>query len=243
VGFYKSIAAYYDDIFPYSPIQKDFVLSSCDCENKNKYFLDIGCGTGNLTLELSKWVKNIVGIDSNLEMIGLAKEKISGYGDNIKFRCLSMLEIKNHFPPNSFDLMLAFGNTLAHLKSTDEVGNFFDQAKRILKAGGVLLLQIVNFDQILKNNVRSLPLIENKEVRFERYYEYHMNPKVIDFNTILTVKKEHRIIKNSLRLIPLLKNALEMMLHNTGYQRIKFFGGFNRENWSEKSPALILEAN
>jgi len=240
--FYKSIVPNYDDIFPYNSIQKDFVLSTSDGQNQEKHILDIGCGTGNLTLELSTCFKNVVGIDYDLDMIRLAKSKADGYGTNIKFSCMNMLEIKNHFHPAEFDLILSFGNTLVHLKNVNEVRCFLDKTKKILKPGGKLLLQIVNFNRILKENIRSLPLIENDRIKFERYYHYNRQQRVIDFKTILTVKKENRIIKNSVQLYPLLKKEFEDILKNVGFEKVFFYGGFKKEGFTQHSIPLIIEA-
>jgi 2-polyprenyl-3-methyl-5-hydroxy-6-metoxy-1,4-benzoquinol methylase len=240
--FYKSIAKYYDYIFPYNSIQKDFVLSAAGDENRNKSILDIGCGTGNLTLELSKGFKNVIGIDYDRDMIRMAKSKVAGYGNSINFRCLNMIEIKNHFRLAEFDLILSFGNTLVHLKNVNEVRCFLDKTKKILKPGGKLLLQIVNFDRVLRNNIKSLPLIENETVKFERYYSYHRQQRFIDFKTILTVKKENRVIENSVQLVPLLKKEVEDILKNIGFEKVFFYGGFKKEGFTQHSPPLIIEA-
>lgn len=240
--FYKSISSYYDDIFPYNSIQKDFILSAGGSENKNKSVLDIGCGTGNLTLELSTCFKNVVGIDLNCEIINVAKSKAAGYGNNINFRCLNMLEIKNYFRPAEFDLILSFGNTLVHLKNADEIGDLLIQIKEVIKPGGKLLLQIVNFDRILENSVKSLPLIENDRIRFERYYKYHKSSRTIDFKTVLNVKKENFVIKNCVQLYPLLKKEIENILINVGYHKIFYYGSFKKGKLTENSIPLIIEA-
>jgi 2-polyprenyl-3-methyl-5-hydroxy-6-metoxy-1,4-benzoquinol methylase len=242
-GFYRSIAGYYDDIFPYHPVQKRFVLSSCGGENKEKSVLDIGCGTGNLTLELSRDVGNITGIDADREMIRHARSKSEGYGNIVRFQCLDMMEITRHFTPGEFDLVLSFGNTLAHLPGPVEIRQFLEGTRSILSPGGCLLLQVVNFNRILSGNMDGLPPIENEKIRFERFYDYHKNSPVIDFRTILTVKKENRIIENSIPLFPVLNNELDNSIKKAGFKISIFYGGFAREPWTEKSPASVVEAH
>tara|TARA_B110001450_G_scaffold106607_1_gene100954 strand:- start:113 stop:403 length:291 start_codon:yes stop_codon:yes gene_type:complete len=52
-----------------------YVLNSIK-KNKTKNFLDIGCGTGDLVFEASKFTKLSVGIDFSDQMIKLSKKKI-----------------------------------------------------------------------------------------------------------------------------------------------------------------------
>ncbi|MCK4943985.1 MAG: class I SAM-dependent methyltransferase, partial [Candidatus Aminicenantes bacterium] len=158
------------------------------------------------------------------------------------FRCLNMLEIKNHFRLAEFDLIVSFGNTLVHLKNPDEIMDLLIQIKEVIKPGGKVLFQIVNFDRVLRNNIKSLPLIENETVKFERYYSYHRQQRVIDFKTVLTVKKENRIIENSVQLYPLLKKEFEDILKNVGFEKVFFYGGFKKEDFTQHSPPLIIEA-
>lgn len=242
MGLYQSIAPFYDYVFPYRPVQKKFVLSSGGVDSRKKSMLDIGCGTGNLTLELSKQVKNIVGIDADREMINRARAKIHRYGENIRFRCLGMLEIQDHFSGDGFDVILSFGNTIAHLHDTGDLRCFMGQTRKILNTGGVLLLQIVNFDRVLKGGIRRLPVIENERIKFERFYDRHRNGRHLTFKTVLTLKKESRIIENRVPLYPILRKELEIAVKKAGYEKTALYGGFAREPWTEKSPALVVEA-
>jgi len=94
----------------------------------------------------------------------------------------------------------------------------------------------------LKENIRSLPLIENDRIKFERYYHYNRQQRVIDFKTILTVKKENRIIENSVQLVPILKKEVEDILKNIGFEKVFFYGGFKKEGFTQHSIPLIIEA-
>lgn len=240
--FYKSISSYYDDIFPYNSVQKDFVLSSTGGEYRNKSILDIGCGTGNLTFELSKHFKKISAIDFDRDMVRMATSKIKEPGSNIHFTCLNMLDIAKHFALSSFDLILCFGNTLVHLVNYGEIESFLRQTKALLKPGGKLLLQIIHYDRILKQDIRSLPLIENQRIRFERFYRRRPETGKMEFTTVLTLKKKKQIIKNNIELFPILKNETEHILKAVGYSDIIFYGSFKREKLSENSIPLIIES-
>ena len=62
--FYTSISKYYSEIFPYQPVQLQFVKSRVgDLHGKN--ILDIGCATGELAFQLANAGATVTGIDLN----------------------------------------------------------------------------------------------------------------------------------------------------------------------------------
>jgi SAM-dependent methyltransferase len=242
-GFYRSIAPFYDDIFPYNPHQKDFVLTSAEDQPKNKSLMDVGCGTGNLALELSKYFDSVTGIDSDREMIGAARAKASEAGSEAVFECLDMLNIGRCFKYSPFDIITCFGNTLVHLENAVEIGDFIEQTKRLLNPGGKLLVQIVQYDRIITRNIRQLPLIENDRVRFERFYHPSPETDKIEFHTVLRIRDSDRVIKNKIELCPILKDELEKILKDSGFDHIRLYGSFKREPLSDNSVPLIIEAS
>jgi len=73
MNFYESIANNYDYIFPYNTAHLNYIKSCLNNDTKEKTILDIGCGTGNLTLELAKVSKMVYAIDLDDKMIEIAE--------------------------------------------------------------------------------------------------------------------------------------------------------------------------
>ncbi|SNR50882.1 hypothetical protein SAMN06265371_104129 [Lutibacter agarilyticus] len=147
-----------------------------------------------------------------------------------------MLELDAFIDNNSVDGIICFGNTLVHLNSLDEIADFLQQSKATLKSNGKLLLQIVNYNKFVEKNIQQLPLIENDEIIFERNYSYRKSENKIDFNTRLTVKSTQQIIENSIKLLPVLKNELALLLNKAGFSNCNYYGNFNMELYSIDSP-------
>ncbi len=240
MSFYQQIAPYYQHIFKINVNQVDFITLKIP-ESDGKV-LDIGCGIGTLSLALTNHYQNILGIDMDAEMIRAATKKMKDESKSIQFKQISMLKLDAFFDKNSIDGIICFGNTLVHLNSLDEITEFLQQSKALLKSNAKLLLQIVNYDKIIEKNIRQLPLIENDEITFERNYYYRKSENKIDFNTRLTVKSTQQIIENSIELLPLLKKELTLLLNKAGFDNCNYYGNFNQEPYSIDSPALIVEA-
>ena len=240
MSFYQQIAPYYHHIFKINANQVDFSklkIPESDCK-----VLDIGCGIGTLSFELTNYYKHVLGIDMDAEMVRAASKKKKDKSNSIQFKQISMLKLDTLIDNNSVDGIICFGNTLVHLNSLDEIADFLQQSKAVLKSNGKLLLQIVNYDKILARNIKKLPLIENDEIIFERNYCYRKSENKIDFNTRLTVKSTQQTIENSIELLPLLKKDLTLLLNNAGFNNCNYYGNFNQEPHSIDSPAIIIEA-
>ncbi|MCF8372671.1 MAG: class I SAM-dependent methyltransferase [Bacteroidales bacterium] len=238
--FYESISDLYDSIFPLNPTQIAFVKNSIGATEECS-LLDIGCGTGNLSIELARISKRVVGVDLDESMLRKAEEKCDSQ-PNLYFSKLDMLDIGSCYPKDSFDAVICFGNTLVHLKSNNDVSGFFQQSKNLLKPTGKLLVQIINYDWIIDHGIDHLPTIENEMLKFERNYTYHPNTKLIDFDTILTVKESGQQIRNRVGLLPIRKAEIERLLEEAGFSTIKFYGNFNRDELCSDSIPLVIEA-
>jgi glycine/sarcosine N-methyltransferase len=239
MAFYRSIAPWYDFIFPTQPEQANFVAKHCD-GLQNKHLLDVGCGTGNLTLQLIDEGAAVVGIDLDDQMLALAREKSAGVA-NVKFKNINMLKLADYFDNESLDVITCFGNTLVHLQSPGEMYSFFTQCKKLLKPHGVLFIQIINYDYILDNGIGGLPKIENENIDFERIYEFREQDELINFKTRLTVKTTNEVIANSVPLFPLRVDLLNVLLTDAGFDEQYYFGGFdNSELMTNSVPVIVV---
>lgn len=240
MSFYQSIAPYYDYIFPPSAMQIAFVKGMMGgiCGKK---ILEAGCGTGNLAMKLAEQKAFIEGIDLDAEMVTAAREK-TGDAKNVRFTQMNLLKLSEKWPPNTFDAVVSFGNTLVHLIDREQIRQFFLNAKNVLKPDGLLMVQIIHYDRILDQKIGGLPTIENDEIRFERFYDFNESEEVVDFRTVLTVKKSGEEIRNSVKLLPLRKKQTERLLLECGFKRIRFYGSFKEDNLTFDSVPLIFLA-
>jgi glycine/sarcosine N-methyltransferase len=241
MSFYRSIADYYDLIFPLEASQVDFVKSGMDGPYPGKMVLDAGSGTGNLAIALSQAGFEVAAIDSDPEMLRKAEGKKTA-GSRVTFALMDMREIAALFTASSFDAVLCFGNTLVHLDGLPEIEDFCAQSRDVLRDGGAFFLQILNYDHILDHHISALPLIENDAVMFVRLYEYDREKNRILFKTRLTVKGALTEIENEIPLYPLRRDELEAALRKSGFTNIEFYGGFDKGQLKADSLPLVVRA-
>ena len=106
---------------------------------KEQKVLDIGCGTGALTLMVAQKGAKVKGIDINPQMLEIAKKRASAAGltKNIELYEMGVAELGNE-EAESYDVVMS-GLCFSELNN-DELIYTLKEVKRILKRGGILLL-------------------------------------------------------------------------------------------------------
>ena len=115
--------------------------------------LDVGCGTGSLTLQAKKRVGQAgraVGIDASPEMIAVARDKAQRAGGIVEFQLEAVERLP--FPDDSFDVVLS--SLMMHHLPDDVKRQGLSEIRRVLKPGGCLM--IMDFKRPESNHRRAL---------------------------------------------------------------------------------------
>jgi ubiquinone/menaquinone biosynthesis C-methylase UbiE len=96
--------------------------------------LDLGCGTGTLTLMLKKSapLANITGLDGDPKVLSIAQIKAAQANVNIKWD--QGMAFKLPYPDNSFDVVVS-SLVIHHLSAPDKV-RAFQEVRRVLRPAG-----------------------------------------------------------------------------------------------------------
>ena len=104
--------------------------------NKNFKALDLGCGSGELTLKLSPFFKEIIGLDPFKDYIQTAKKQKKG--TNIKNVVFKIADGKNlPFKDEYFDIVFSSRGPLS--ANID----FIKESFRVLKKGGLMIEETI----------------------------------------------------------------------------------------------------
>ncbi len=99
--------------------------------------LDLGCGSGQVTLALARCCKRVIGVDVSPKMISLLLENARAAGlDNVEGRAVPIERLD--LAPDSVDVVVS-NYALHHLRDKDKQGAV-DAAARWLKPGGRLVI-------------------------------------------------------------------------------------------------------
>jgi len=240
MAFYPSILPWYDQIFPFSTDQRDFVLSFG--YDSHLAVVDVGCGTGSLIVSLAEVFRKTAGLEPDAAMLETARGKAAIKPVATLFINAGMLDLKREIAPGSVDRLICFGNTLPHLANEEEVAEFIRQVSVILKPNGFLLIQLINYDRILDQNLPGLPSIENEELKFDRIYQYQENASHVNFVTKLLLKTSGIVVENEVPLLAIRPVNLRRILVENGFAGLEEFGGFKKSAFLPESQPYIVKA-
>lgn len=96
--------------------------------------LDVGCGDGELAVELWKRGAIVIGIDESAAMIDAAKARAKEYHADITFQVATAENLP--FPPEQFDVVTA----ITILCFVDNAAPVFREISRVLRPGGRLVI-------------------------------------------------------------------------------------------------------
>lgn len=238
--FYKELSRVYDTVFPKDEKTLNFLLKDLKSNSK---VLDLACGTGTYSLALALKGHRVDAIDLDEEMIQLAKGKGGLYANFVHG---DMTKLQEEFQGKKYDLVFCIGNSIVHLKNKERIEKFIQDIYEVLTDDGALTVQIVNYDRIIKQDIKALPTIERPEkgVKFIRNYDYKKEEGKVEFQAELIINKNDKeeICENSVDLVALQKDEINDMFHKAGFKDIKIYGNFSEEEYSEDSFALVIKA-
>jgi len=224
---YSILSKYYDDLFKEDQKIKSFIKEFI----KPEFFaIDLGSGTGRLTKVLYDFKMKVYGVDLDPFMIEVSSNK---YPD-IKFLELDLLEGLDL--NDNFDLITCFGNTIPHLKKMHLI-KFIDKAYLKLKSNGSLLIQLLNYNRILKHKITELPFLKSNEVSLKREYIHKLN--LTQFKT--TLVKDNECFESNIDLYPYTKDELQKIFNKFNFS-LKFYGNLDFKEFDENDYYLYLVA-
>jgi 2-polyprenyl-3-methyl-5-hydroxy-6-metoxy-1,4-benzoquinol methylase len=200
--------------------------------------LDLGCATGSTAIQLMRRGMDVVGIDSNSQMIQSASRRNPEPKVNARFFVMDMTAIGKYLPKNSFDIALCLGNTMVHLNSIQKIEEFIKSVHSVLKPGGIFIFQLINYDMILSENLEFLPTIETTRSSFIRKYTINSDQN-INFEASLLSSKGQPVFEESVPLYPLKSKDLLNLLSTSGFSNEMFYSDFDKSPLEASSLSIV----
>lgn len=145
---YEQLAYVYDHLMADAPYESwvEFL-----CREKERFqapgirVLDLGCGTGELSIRMIKQGFDVTGVDLSENMLAVAAERAGEEGLVLPLFQQDMSKLEG-LP--SFDIVTIFCDSLNYLSTPEEVKKTFCQVYRHLNPGGLFLFDVHSTYQI-----------------------------------------------------------------------------------------------
>jgi SAM-dependent methyltransferase len=200
--------------------------------------LELGCGSGRLTLSIAQYGIDIVGADLSRAMLDAARVKAVAAGVDVPFVHADM----RHFDlARQFSTILIPGNSLLHLSTIDELKQCFACVRRHLTPGGRLVFDISKWDmsRYARDPGRRYHAFAVGEINIEETTSYDAAAQVRDVVWHLSAPgaPDFRTIEYQLRVI--FPQELLLLLECAGFRLEARYGEFTREPFEASSPRQV----
>jgi SAM-dependent methyltransferase len=106
--------------------------------------LELGCGTGRLTIPLARAGVEITGLDSSPSMLATARRKAEAAGVRVRWRQGDMARLEGD---ERYALVVLSCNSLAHMTDAASLSACLAGVRRSLAPGGLFAFDVVNPDR------------------------------------------------------------------------------------------------
>jgi SAM-dependent methyltransferase len=153
--------------------------------------VDVGCGAGEHARRFASLGFRTVGVDRSPAMIADARRIPAP--ENLEFVEGDLTSLSSAVR-DRFGAALCVGNTLPHLLAAEDLERALCEIRSSLLPGGVLVLQVLNYDRVLAKKIRHLPVSilrhEGGEVVFLRLMEMGEDGSVVFCPTVLRYRAD-----------------------------------------------------
>jgi cyclopropane fatty-acyl-phospholipid synthase-like methyltransferase len=163
---YQQFAYIYDYLMKDVPYDSwvEFVRRQADQHSvKGKTLLDVGCGTGELSLRLLKEGYSVTGTDLSEDMLFIARDKAEQQGVQLPLFQQDMSELEDL---GSFDIITIFCDSLNYLENEGKVLDTFKRTREHLHDGGIFLFDVHSIYKITQIFLNETFTLNDEEVSY-----------------------------------------------------------------------------
>jgi SAM-dependent methyltransferase len=139
---YEGFAYLYDQLMKDVPYDKwvDLIIDKHQKFNlSGKKLLDLGCGTGELSVRMAKAGYHVTGVDLSEDMLTIAQLKTSNEALTIDFLQQNMVELELI---DEYDVIGVFCDSINYLETEKDVQQTFRHIMQYLKKDGLFIFDV-----------------------------------------------------------------------------------------------------
>ncbi len=239
--FFDIVSSYYDDMIGFEAAldrRTEALRNIISPDYKNA--ADFGCGTGLDSISLNRLGLKVSAFDISPGMIAEAELNARKYAPEIRFHNISVTAVPESFY-NSFDVAVSLGNTISNIPFT-EISAAVNKLYAVLKSGGRLVIQVLNYSALREKNERILNITHKDDTYFIRFYDFlenHINFNILKFNSGNSSKRS--LVTTP--LYPYTQERLITLLLTNNFRNVASCGSLAMEAFDKKtSRDLVLSA-
>lgn len=232
-GFYDRLSGDYDRMTGFEQRfvrERPFIKLLVD-RYKIGRAVDAGTGTGFHAILLARLGVHVTAMDLSPAMV----DALRAHAEREELHLTALVGAFEDLPTlvrQPQDAVLSMGNTLAHALSLEDLLISLKAFRNILRPGGLLFVQMLNYKRILAAKERVLADKVEEGIRFLRWYEYE-GSRIRFHITRERVDGTVPAVTQSLDLTPFTDDDLRDAARHAGFSDISTLGSIALESFDE----------
>lgn len=212
-------------------------------KKENAQIVDVACGTGEFSWRFAKSGYNTIGMDISEDMLFVAAEKARKNGVAVPFVCQDMREFSLH---KKVDVISCACDGVNYLQNDEDAYAFFERARSFLKRGGILMFDVSSeykLENILSCNTFAF---EEEDCAYIWQNMYDPVSRLVKMDVTFFEKKENTDVYERFCETHIQRaykqEELRALLKKAGFEKIRVYDAFTKNEPSEKSERLQFVA-
>lgn len=228
----------------FSNYQTDYQLILEWAEKANGKIIDLGCGTGRLTIPLFEKGYNVEGVDLSPSMLSRAKEKANTLGLNIAFHEMDLTNLSLY---EKAAMMFMVGNTFQHILSNHEQDKMLSSIHNHLKDDGILIFgtRMPVLEELAEQqNYEETFLTENNELILEGHTEeYDTLTQILTCITnkyLVEGNEEKWLNEEQIQIRYSFPQEINRLVACNNFEILHTYGAWGKEEMKSESKEIIM---
>ncbi len=249
---YDRWARFYDSIYSY--VREDIPFYVREAEQAGGPVLELGCGTGRVTIPIARAGVDVVGLDNSDAMLDAAKRKVSriegGHGKVV----LRLEDMRNFDLNRAFPLIVIPFRGFLELLTVEDQIDCLASVKRHLTPGGRLIFNIFAPDphMLVEDEDAAFHLRDVTDPETGHTFVIWQQTKIDGFHQVLSVRlivddldrtgSVERRFYCDYQLRYAHRIEILHLLARCGYEVEELYGGFDYSPFDEESGEMVWVA-
>ena len=206
--------------------------------------VDVATGTGLYAIAFAGLGFAVTGVDIAAEMLALARKNADAAGVKASWLQADMQSLAGRLARPA-GLLVCLGNSLPHLTKPEELAAALGEFRNALAPGGTVVLQVLNYDQIMQGGERMVSVDRQGDTEFVRFYDFLPAAGLVRFNVLRLQWRGNEAAHTwqSVTLRAYTRTELEQALAKAGFAEIAAYAGLSFKPFDPKhSGTLTLVA-
>jgi SAM-dependent methyltransferase len=234
-------AEFYDQEFAVRGYEIPFFVKQARLANGP--VLEVACGTGRLTLPVARTGLEVTGLDVSRPMLELARRKAEAEQLTVTWLERDCRDINCI---HTFALIFSATNAMQHLHDLDSVNAFLTSARRALRPGGTLILDVFNPNpaklartDATRYHHKTVVDAAGNEIRVEAASEYHSAGQVLRF-ALFYFRGGELVRTKKVNMRCFFPEELLALCRFNGLDVVRRHGNYDETPFTDHSPKQIL---